>query len=61
MNPPIDSLPHGSDAWAVHHAKASVTPLRTSFAEPGGDSMVLVGESFDTPSSVEEAGRAFKL
>ncbi|KAF9505021.1 hypothetical protein BS47DRAFT_1437345 [Hydnum rufescens UP504] len=31
VNPPLDSLPFGSDAWAVHHGKASVTPLRTSF------------------------------
>ena len=33
VDPPIDSLPFGTDAWAVHHAKASVTPLRTCFAE----------------------------
>jgi len=62
VNPAIESLPYGSDAWAVHHAKASVTPLRTSFAEPGGDSMALVGESFDSDTtSVGEAGRLFKL
>ncbi|KAF8337397.1 sure-like protein [Cantharellus anzutake] len=61
VDPPISSLPYGTDAWAVHHAKASVTPLRTSFAEPGSDSMVLVGESFDNSPSVGEAGRAFKL
>jgi hypothetical protein len=38
VNPPIDSLPFGTDAWAVHHAKASVTPLRTCFAEAAIDS-----------------------
>lgn len=43
VHPPIDSLPFGTDAWAVHHAKASVTPLRTSFAEAGVDSY---GQSF---------------
>lgn len=38
VNPPLESLPFGTDAWAVHHAKASVTPLRTSFAEPDEES-----------------------
>lgn len=61
VNPAINSLPYGSDAWAVHHAKASVTPLRTSFAEPGNDGMVLVGESSDVTNLGGEAGRAFKL
>jgi len=62
VNPAINSLPYGSDAWAVHHAKASVTPLRTSFAEPGGDGMVLVGESPDVTTNLAgEAGRTFKL
>jgi tubulin--tyrosine ligase len=43
VDPPIDSLPFGTDAWAVHHAKASVTPLKTCFAEAEVDSF---GQSF---------------
>ena len=44
VNPPIDSLPFGTDAWAVHHAKASVTPLRTNFAEPGAEGLMFGDE-----------------
>src|ERR1700733_12164023 len=39
VHPPLDSLPFGTDAWAVHHAKASVTPLRTCFGEAEVDSI----------------------
>lgn len=44
VNPPIESLPYGTDAWAVHHGKISVTPLRASFAEPEKESMSFKGE-----------------
>lgn len=39
VSPSIDSLPVGTDAWALHHDCVSVTPLRASFAEPGPGSM----------------------
>ncbi|KAF8321285.1 sure-like protein [Clavulina sp. PMI_390] len=68
VNPPLESLPFGSDAWAVHHAKASVTPLRTSFAEPGEGSF---SNFFDDepaangtskgPGGMEFVGRPWKL
>ena len=55
VNPPLDSLPFGTDAWAVHHAKASVTPLRTSFAEPDEESY---GNFFaiDSDAPAQESG-----
>jgi len=56
VNPPIHTLPFGTDAWAVHHGKASVTPLRTSFAEPDGGSMRLSGEEI---SEGEGGGRVW--
>ena len=34
VSPPLDILPVGSDAWAVHRGLISVTPLRASFGEP---------------------------
>lgn len=34
INPTFDSLPMGSDAWALAKDAASVTALRGSFAEP---------------------------
>ena len=46
VNPHIDSLPEGTDAWAVHSDMATVTPLRASFAEPPAESsMALSGET----------------
>jgi len=33
INPTVDLLPVGSDGWAIYHGWASVTPLRTAFAE----------------------------
>jgi tubulin--tyrosine ligase len=34
INPTVRSLPVGSDAWAIHNGRVSVTPLRAAFAEP---------------------------
>lgn len=34
INPFFDTLPVGSDAWAIHKGWISVTPLRSTFAEP---------------------------
>lgn len=34
INPEESALPPGSDAWALHHKAASVTPLSAGFAEP---------------------------
>ncbi|KAF9056188.1 survival protein sure-like phosphatase/nucleotidase [Panaeolus papilionaceus] len=34
INPSIDTLPIGSDGWALHQGWVSVTPLRASFGEP---------------------------
>ena len=34
ISPPLDSLPVGSDAWALHQGFICVTPLRASFGEP---------------------------
>lgn len=36
VSPPLDKVPHGTDTWAVHHGKASVTPMRAAFC-PGGE------------------------
>lgn len=58
VNPPFESLPHGSDGWAIHSAKASVTPLRAAFAEPGPSSMKL---STEEPGEELRVGRVFKL
>ncbi|KIO25778.1 hypothetical protein M407DRAFT_207567 [Tulasnella calospora MUT 4182] len=44
VNPPLEMLPHGSDGWAMHYRKASVTPLRASFAEPLLESLCLATE-----------------
>jgi len=43
VNPVRDTLPQGSDGWAISHGFASVTPLRASFAEPPAGSIVPVG------------------
>jgi len=59
VNPPLDSLPYGSDAWAIHHAKASVTPLRAAFAEASNDSLCLGTEQPEKESLLP--GRPFKL
>ncbi|KIJ25745.1 hypothetical protein M422DRAFT_273267 [Sphaerobolus stellatus SS14] len=37
VKPTLDSLPEGTDAWAVHSDLATVTPLRAAFAEPPAD------------------------
>jgi len=34
ISPSLDSLPIGSDAWALHQGLISVTPLRATFGEP---------------------------
>jgi len=34
ITPTLDTLPLGSDAWAIHQGWVSVTPLRASFGEP---------------------------
>ncbi|KDR85012.1 hypothetical protein GALMADRAFT_233573 [Galerina marginata CBS 339.88] len=34
ITPSFDSLPVGSDGWALHQGWVSVTPLRASFGEP---------------------------
>jgi len=34
IDPSVDSLPVGSDAWAIHQGWISVTPLRSTFGEP---------------------------
>jgi hypothetical protein len=36
VSPPLDKVPYGTDTWAVHHGKVSVTPLRATFC-PGGE------------------------
>lgn len=65
VNPPIDKLPFGTDAWAVHNNLVSVTPLRTSFAEPDDESFEssrLVITS-DGPAGISQLpiGRPWKL
>lgn len=37
ITPLPDTLPIGSDGWAIYHGMVSVTPLRASFGEPHGD------------------------
>lgn len=45
VKPQINSLPETTDAWAVHNDLATVTPLRTTFAEPpAGISMAFPDE-----------------
>ncbi|KAG8988634.1 hypothetical protein FRB90_002632, partial [Tulasnella sp. 427] len=58
VDPPVESLPHGSDGWAMHFKKASVTPLRGSFAEPLLESLCLATES---GAEGLGPGREFKL
>ncbi|KAF9505013.1 hypothetical protein BS47DRAFT_1368373 [Hydnum rufescens UP504] len=57
VNPPLDSLPFGTDAWAVHHGKASVTPLRTSFSEPGAQSLMFRYEKAAESDRDENQGK----
>jgi len=45
INPPLESLPVGSDGWAIAQNWASVTPLCASFAEPGGFDVADEGEA----------------
>ncbi|KZS92965.1 sure-like protein [Sistotremastrum niveocremeum HHB9708] len=47
ITPEQGSLPEGSDAWALSHNLASVTPLRASFAEPSDASLALQDEYED--------------
>lgn len=37
ITPLPDSLPVGTDGWAIHKGMVSVTPLRATFGEPQGD------------------------
>lgn len=56
INPPISSLPVGTDTWALAHGWASVTPLRASFAETPGPASSM---GFSEDELVDEqAGRA---
>ena len=40
ISPPLDSLPIGSDTWALHRGFICVTPLRASFGEPRSHEVV---------------------
>jgi len=59
VNPPVDTLAHGTDAWAIHSARASVTPLRAAFAEPLLESYCFESEKHSDEEKL--AGRVFKL
>lgn len=59
VNPPLDTLAHGTDAWAIHSARASVTPLRAAFAEPLLESFCFESEK-DLGHDLKP-GRVFKL
>jgi len=59
VNPDVETLPHGTDAWAIHNQMASVTPLRAAFAEPSTESYGLADE--DTTEGHQGAGRVFTL
>ena len=37
ITPQPDTLPIGTDGWAIYHGMVSVTPLRATFGEPHGD------------------------
>ncbi|KAF8973946.1 survival protein sure-like phosphatase/nucleotidase [Flammula alnicola] len=37
ITPSLESLPVGSDGWAIHKGLVSVTPLRATFGEPHGE------------------------
>ena len=39
-SPPLDSLPIGSDTWALHQGLICVTPLRASFGEPHSNEVI---------------------
>lgn len=56
VNPPIETLEEGTDAWAIHLFKASVTPLRAGYGEPGEEGMRLASEAEGNVN-----GRKFKL
>ncbi|KAG8933060.1 hypothetical protein FRC02_000160 [Tulasnella sp. 418] len=59
VNPDITTLPYGTDAWAIHQSKASVTPLRSAFAEPGLESFCLITENLEGHQLA--TGRIFAL
>ncbi|KAG9001927.1 hypothetical protein FRB94_000689 [Tulasnella sp. JGI-2019a] len=59
VNPPLDTLPYGSDTWAILNAKASITPLRAAFMECSLESFCLGNELAEKGSLVP--GRPFKL
>jgi len=40
ISPLLDSLPVGSDTWALHQGLICVTPLRASFGEPPGHEII---------------------
>ncbi|TFK41135.1 survival protein sure-like phosphatase/nucleotidase [Crucibulum laeve] len=44
ITPSLDSLPVGSDGWAIHKGWVSVTPLRACFGEPFAHEHVEVEE-----------------
>ncbi|KDQ07683.1 hypothetical protein BOTBODRAFT_38579 [Botryobasidium botryosum FD-172 SS1] len=59
LHPNMDTLPEGTDAWAIHTGRVSVTPLRAGFAEPGDESMAFGGGS--APHSQGATERLWKL
>lgn len=53
VRPKMESLPEGTDAWAVHSDLATVTPLRAAFAEPPAEiSHIFPGETSDQATAV---------
>ncbi|CCM01970.1 uncharacterized protein FIBRA_04043 [Fibroporia radiculosa] len=55
INPPLSSLPVGSDGWAIAQGWVSVTPIRASFAEPGEEC------NLQSDGNVEDRVWKFKL
>jgi hypothetical protein len=51
LTPAKNTVPYGTDAWAIHNNMATVSPLKATFGEPGPGSMGLGSEHPDLINS----------
>lgn len=51
LTPAKNTVPFGTDAWAVHNDMATVSPLKATFGEPGSGSMGFGSEHQDLINS----------
>ena len=57
--PPLDQVTYRTDMWALRNGKASVTPLRATFAAGGEDEGTMSGGGFGSSRCVSINGGSY--